>query len=356
MKELIDFVKISKYAGERFDLIQAGGGNSSVKLSNGTMLIKASGFLLSDVGNDHGYSTVYYKKISEIVNSKSILNEPNKRKREGIATSLVHDYTVDKNIRPSIETLLHSFLLKYTLHTHPVAVNMILIRKNCKEIIESIFSNDRIAFVKYETPGVDLAIELKKVLRDLKEIPHIIFLQNHGLIINSDNVEDIYKLNEYVLSKIEKYLKIDLNKYKLTNAISNYLGSHEGHNKISYLSDDIFLNNKLRENKSLFLNTPFCPDGVVFCGIHPLFIEELSNKNSLIEYKQKYNDLPKVIIYRNNIFFIGNNIKKAKEMEEVMKFQILVLSHNLKSKKNFLKKEELAYLCNWEAEKFRQNI
>ena len=71
--------------------------------------------------------------------------------------------------------ILHSFLLKYTLHTHPVAVNMILIRKNCKEIIESIFSNDRIAFVKYETPGVDLAIELKKVLRDLKEIPHIIF-------------------------------------------------------------------------------------------------------------------------------------------------------------------------------------
>ena len=31
MNELDKFVQISKYAGERFDLIQAGGGNSSVK-------------------------------------------------------------------------------------------------------------------------------------------------------------------------------------------------------------------------------------------------------------------------------------------------------------------------------------
>ena len=45
MKEIQNFINISKYAGERFDLIQAGGGNSSVKLDNGQMLIKASGYL-----------------------------------------------------------------------------------------------------------------------------------------------------------------------------------------------------------------------------------------------------------------------------------------------------------------------
>jgi rhamnose utilization protein RhaD (predicted bifunctional aldolase and dehydrogenase) len=37
MNEITDFVKYSKYAGQRFDLVQAGGGNSSVKLENVTM-------------------------------------------------------------------------------------------------------------------------------------------------------------------------------------------------------------------------------------------------------------------------------------------------------------------------------
>ena len=39
-----DFIKISKYAGMRNDLAQAGGGNTSVKLDDHIMLVKSSGF------------------------------------------------------------------------------------------------------------------------------------------------------------------------------------------------------------------------------------------------------------------------------------------------------------------------
>ena len=42
-------------------------------------------------------------------------------------------------------------------------------------------------------------------------------------------------------------------------------------------------------------------------------------------------------------------IKKAKEMEEVFKFHIMVLVQNNKDI-NYLKVDELAYLSNWEAE------
>ena len=52
--ELNDFIEISKFAGERFDLVQAGGGNSSVKNDNGTMFIKASGTCLSEVDENYG--------------------------------------------------------------------------------------------------------------------------------------------------------------------------------------------------------------------------------------------------------------------------------------------------------------
>ena len=67
MNEINELVEISKYAGERFDLVQAGGGNSSVKFENGEMIIKASGFLLSDVNEDGGYSRVHTNQIAKIV-------------------------------------------------------------------------------------------------------------------------------------------------------------------------------------------------------------------------------------------------------------------------------------------------
>ena len=52
---------------------------------------------------------------------------------------------------------------------------------------------------------------------------------------------------------------------------------------------------------------------------------------------KKYSELPKVIIYKKHLFFIGMNIKKAKDAEEVMKFHIMVLSQSIAKNINFLK-------------------
>ena len=139
MKEIKELVEISKYAGERLDLVQAGGGNSSVKLDNGQMLIKASGYSLSELVEGYGYSRVLTTEVSEIVENKKIIALKTKKDREKLASILVNKATIDINNRPSIETLLHSFLLKYTLHTHPIVLNIILAKKNWKNILKSIF-------------------------------------------------------------------------------------------------------------------------------------------------------------------------------------------------------------------------
>ena len=355
MDEIKSLVNISKYAGERFDLVQAGGGNSSVKLDNGEMIIKASGFLLSDVKQDSGYSRVFTKQIADILQNNKILNSNDKRHRESLTTKLVQSATIDKNNRPSIETLLHSSLLKYTLHTHPIVVNMIVIQKNAKVILQSIFPDMQIVFVEYQTPGIELALKLDNELKKLENIPNIIFLQNHGLIVTSSNEDDIYKLNEYVLDKIEKYLKINISRYKTTNKITSLLNNIELNDNISYLSEDEFLNRQLKENKDLFFQTPFCPDSLVYCGISCVEINDISDTKSINSYKNKYYELPKVIILDGNLFFIAANIKKTKEMEDVFKFHIMVLSQN-NTNINSLQYDELAYLSNWEAEQYRQKL
>ena len=80
-KEINSLIKISKYAGERFDLVQSAGGNSSIKLKNGTMLIKSSGVTLSDLNFNFGFTKVNNKKIKLILNNKQILKIKNKKKK-----------------------------------------------------------------------------------------------------------------------------------------------------------------------------------------------------------------------------------------------------------------------------------
>jgi rhamnose utilization protein RhaD (predicted bifunctional aldolase and dehydrogenase) len=233
---------------------------------------------------------------------------------------------------------------------------MIVIQKEWKEILLSIFKNEEIALVVYKTPGVELALELDRVINTLKIIPKIIFLQNHGLIITSDNIADIQKLTELVLNKIEKNLKIDMRRYKLTNKISSLISAVQKNANITYLSEDRYLNEQLIQNKELFLQTPFCPDSLVFCGVSAVVLENLLDITLIQNYVEKYFELPKVIIFDRRIFFRALNVKKAKEIEEVMKFHIMVLEKNLETNKNFLEFHELSYLCNWEAENFRKKI
>jgi rhamnose utilization protein RhaD (predicted bifunctional aldolase and dehydrogenase) len=204
--------------------------------------------------------------------------------------------------------------------------------------------------------GIDLALELDKVISTFITVPKILFLQNHGLIVTSDNVDDIERLTELVLSKIEDYLKIDLSRFKLTNKISKLINNLGKKANIAFLSEDKYLNEQLVQNQELFLQTPFCPDSLVFCGVSSVIIKDLIGTKVLQEYKKRYLELPKVIIFNEHIFFIAVNIKKAKEIEEVMKFHIMVLEKNKKNNKNFLEFQELSYLNNWEAENYRKKI
>lgn len=354
MKELKEFVELSRYAGERFDLVQAAGGNSSVKLDNGEMLIKASGFILSEVGENSGYARVYTTTTKQIVSNENILCSTHKKEREFLVASLVEEATIDKKNRPSIETLLHALLMKYTLHTHPVAVNMITIQKKWREILKNIFDEDFVIMVDYHTPGIELAIALHKEIQACGAIPNIVFLQNHGLIVTADSNDEVKKITEEVLLKIEQYLDINMSKYKLTNTISGLFNALGNEHVLTYLCEDAFLNRLLVTHKNLFFCTPFFPDRLVYCGVCCVELSNASDLQAIQLHIKKYHELPRVLMYKGNLFLVATSLKKAKEIEEVLKLDMMVLFQTKSEENNFLSTEELDYLNTWEAEKYRQ--
>ena len=349
-----DFVKISRYAGQRFDLVQAAGGNSSVKLNNGQMLIKASGYHLSEITEKTGFSVVDNSMVLEILSNEEIVDCKIKKNRELKTKKLIDSATITKEVRPSIETLLHSLLKKYTLHTHSIAANIILASEHWREDIYELF-DEKICVVDYRTPGIDLAIELKKQIKFKKVIPEIIFLQNHGLIITSDDPNKLLEINEFVLSKIEKNMCLDFSKFKLTTKISKFISSSMQKDVTVFLSNDSIVSSFLSSSYKLESLKPFNPDSLVYFGFEIIKLNNLIDSSPLIIYENKYRELPKVFIFKKNIYISADNFKKFKEIEDVLKSHLLIIL-NCKKPLNYLKFDELKYLSNWEAEKFRNKL
>ena len=63
-----------------------------------------------------------------------------------------------------------------------------------------------------------------------------------------------------------------------------------------------------------------------------------------------------VIFFENEFYIIAPNIKKAKEIESVLSFNLQVLELNRNNEIDFLTQEEQNFLLNWDSEKYRKNL
>lgn len=355
MNELDALLELSYHTGCRFDYVQAGGGNTSVKTANGELLIKASGYLLSEMNKEKGYSIVNNNKVLEILNTLKGMTNLSKRELDSRANEMLQEVIISGE-RPSIETFLHSLLYKNTAHVHAIAINIISSKQGWKEKLKQI--SDDALFVEYKTPGIELALEMLKGIEaytlQYKQLPKIIFLQNHGLIISSDDYNEVLSLLDKCTLEAEKLVDVNFDRFRRAGFFVNQVRRKFNENCIAYLSEDRYINSILSSNRKLLFKGPFCPDGLVYCGYAAVAVNEENDFSEILDYKNKYNELPKIIISENNIYIIEKSLKKARLVEDVLKNNLMILENDTE-KVEFLSVMELAYLGNWEAEKYRQN-
>jgi HAD superfamily hydrolase (TIGR01549 family) len=324
--ELILLKQISKYCGERFDLVQAGGGNTSVKI-NDLMFIKASGYNLTNIDENNGYTVINNKLLLEDINAN--------------VTKDVIEYNFIGNKRGSIETFMHSILKKYTVHLHPIQINRILVSKKAIEIINEVYPNSLI--IEYLTPGIKVCNKIREVYND----QNVIFLLNHGIIVTSDHIDEVYRILNDLLVKFELYQQINFDKYKHTNIISKAVNTLFNLSNVSYLCEDEVINKYFTQNMKLFKENITFPDFLIYCGLKYLF-----GLDNIEEYTKIYEECPKVIIDNGLIFINSHSLTKCKEIEDVLKSNLLILDSNFQ--KNYLSADEMCFLNNWDAEKYRK--
>lgn len=337
-----ELVYISKYVGMRKDYVQAGGGNTSVKISNELMFIKSSGIALSDMNEENGYSLVNYKLI------KNCLMEYNNSKKYD---KKILEKSLIEGKRPSIETFLHSITEKYTIHVHSTIINILTCQESGMDILKKLFPNS--ILVDYALPGIELANKLieQSYNQSKKEI---IFLKNHGIIVSDDNyIEAIYKLNE-IVNKVANYLNIDISKYNNVSYIYNlYREIQSDFSNVIYLSEDRYIMNALEKNNGYIWNYLLFPDSVVYCGIE--HIEAISNNKE--DFIKLINRNPKIaiILLDGYIYINAKSIKHAKDIEDILSSSAQIYL-NAKEKLEYIDNIEQEKINKSDSEKYRKNM
>lgn len=336
-----DFIEMSKYAGMREDLVQAGGGNSAYKMEKDRMLVKASGIQLADVGNDSGYAVVNPRIIREAFLGRNDIDSMTEKEADEILQKAFME-----GGRPSIETFLHAVSGRYSLHTHPVVVNILAGRENGMEVLHRLFP--QALLVPYATPGIPLAKKFFKEVQKRGKDTDVVFLQNHGLLVSSREAAGVIRKTEEVVKKIEDYLDMDMSGYHEVTELYNAIGTG-----IIWRVTDIHV---IEAGTVLgrVWESSFCPDCVVFLGKR---MYDAGNRWDDAEYKKfraAFGE-PVIIAYREELYIHAESVGKAMEIQSVLGFAAQVMQANAGEKMTVLSFEEQEFLTGWEAERYRKN-
>jgi len=340
-KELKQFAEMSQAIGKRADYAQGGGGNTSVKLDDKLMAVKASGYKLKDMKTDDGFVVIDFQKIRKYYDDVNLESDTDFYKD---STAFVKANTVilpglKEGMRASVEAGFHSLLYKYVIHTHSVYANLLTCTMEGKKTADKLFSDSEYgyAWVPYITPGFDLTLGIKHILDDREVKPKIIFMENHGILVSSDDYDECVKLHEVVSEAI-------LNELGLPDEFA-YVGLEE-------IGEDIYVSKSeiLREyfkctgrNANWFESNILYPDQAAYLSGN---VADGSTGNKI-----NVDGNTGEIVYRTNY-------KEALTMEESIA-ALAYIDLNARGKDMTpvpMKQEDIDFIKNWEGVKYRKTL
>lgn len=343
-KTLKQLEYISSIVGTPVEYTQGGGGNTSVKLDDRYMAVKASGCQLKQITAAQGYVVIDYKKIKDYYDKVNLsIDEDYEKTSSALVKQSIIDVPWLKKMRPSVEAGFHSVLGKYVIHTHSVYANILNCIEGGSEHVEKIFSGKiyKTAVIPYISPGFFLTIKIMEALSECckrtGKTPEVFFLQNHGLIIASDDYRKAVELHSEVNEEIRKYFGITeaFPSVELVNTNNNIVLSKSSYIKNYLECGDI--------RPDFFNKVILYPDQYVYLSGGIGINSDVSRLN--------INTLTGEVEYRT-----GES--EARTMEETLIACIYVINEIKKRSLPLktLSQSDIDFLKNWEGEGYRKKM
>lgn len=358
-EKLTEFICMSRTAGHRADYVQGGGGNTSVKLDDRLMAVKASGFRLEQIDLEDAYALLDYAQIRKFYND----NKPEdladvESQGAAAARSSLVEVTGLKNPRPSVEAGFHAVLDDFVLHTHSVYANLAACSREGEQIAAAALADLPTGhiFVPYVNPGAGLTFTINRRRQQAAaggSLAGIIFMQNHGLVITGSDAEDCLDLHEQVNRRLAAAFGLDFSAWPQISLEA--AGAQEKH---SYVSATGWLRERLKNGRwelENFTKEALYPDQLVFLTGQLHAADNDAEAIRLIGG----NDLAGAVIARESgrVYYRCGFIE-ARTIEETLCAVLLVretlvrTGHNIR----FMSEEAKGFISNWESEKYRRKI
>lgn len=312
-----EFLYLCDLFGSCIGRTQGAGGNISVKWDN-KLLVKASGYRLSAVNENEGY---VYCNIDRV---KSCYDN-----QEENLESAILEKTQSK---PSMESFFHLLPKQYIVHIHSTFFCKYL----CKSNTANIFSEEnfpRSLFIPYIKPGLKLAQSILPNYSDQS----LIFLENHGIILLGNSIEQIVDLYDKTVRHAESI-------WKEPSTYSSLIVEKKLKDLTKQTVKPVY--NLSFSLPSFFL--PVTPDHFLFLQDSPLQVKESQLESSLLEWKDKKQTFPSVLQIDSQIYILGKSYIQCQNKEEYLRSYFEIYDHA-----SFLPKENLDELMSCSKETFR---
>jgi len=364
---LSQLVEMSNSYGSEEEFVVAGGGNTSFK-DGSVMYVKGSGTTLATITPEQ-FVKMDLTKLSAML-EKDYPDDDKSRESEALKDMMAAKLPGEEGKRPSVEAVLHAiFPQKFVLHTHPAIVNGLACGKNGAEACQRVFSASAV-WIPLTKPGYILAAECRNLFDEYKNLtgrlPKVAILQNHGLFIAADTLQEIDALTNEVVHKLKDQItempdftesQVNLNQaHELVEELRTLYG--EGENAHAIFCTNAQTLKFVADKASIReLLEPFTPDHIVYCKHRPLFLEEGGNcRKKFDNYKTTHGFAPRIAAIEKLGFIALGKTEKEAETARLLFLDAMKVAVYTRSFGgiNPLPDDFVHFILNWEAEHYRQ--
>ncbi|MFL6094154.1 MAG: class II aldolase/adducin family protein [Blastococcus sp.] len=199
-----DLLALTRSLGERSrDLVILAEGNTSQRLPDGRVVVKASGSSMRT-------ATVEDFVVVDVDPLVELMSSPTATQAD-LTAALDAGEHAGRRRRASIETLVHVAAraiapTPFVGHTHPTAVVGLLASVHAATAWDRhVYSDEAVVvgrplYVPYATPGIDLGrVYLEALRRHVHahgELPTLVLLGNHGIVVNAPSAAGVEAASE----------------------------------------------------------------------------------------------------------------------------------------------------------------
>lgn len=347
----------SKRYGSDPSYVLLGGGNTSYKEGN-ILYVKASGHALGTI-DESGFVKMDLRKLEKIW-EKQYSSDDEEREDE-VLRDMMACRLEGETARPSVEALLHALLpFPYVIHLHPAMVNGLTCAQEGEKAVARLFPEA--LWIELVKPGFILADIVRSRMAEQKKetgtVSSLIFLQNHGIFVGGQSLEEIEGLYNSLMGKISSQL-VRKPDFSPLEADSSRVESVK--KKLGTLTTEpvLFSWNKefahyLQDEKHFqAVSSSFTPDHIVYAGFKPLWVGEGQDVVSAFkQYEAEHGVSPKIVCVQNlGVFSLGE--KPMPLFVDTVSIAVYTESFG---GPRFMDDAMIDFIRNWEVEKYRSSV